>query len=316
MKRHWNAAGATAAVCFAVTIAATVCIDVSSAGPTEDGNAGLEAMNRGDYATAEKLFAAVIKAKDLAPEDKQYAYFDLGLIQLRQGRYPEAVANLETAAKLNPDDSEAQSQLELAQAGKNGADPLQVRWGGLRLLDGGTWVAATSHEDRKHVQKDDPFFYATYSWRTRGEVLAFTGKDQTGGAVSGTLSRDPATGVITEDMTDNGTASSGYVEPTLNGYVETLNDGATRVTVKQVDATTFNVVLETYANNAWTQTKSYRLLQSPALARDMDKKALGRRLKSCIGASAKAGLLSALTGQQAQTPAECGGSQPQGDDQQ
>ncbi|HEY3811906.1 MAG TPA: tetratricopeptide repeat protein [Caulobacteraceae bacterium] len=304
------------AVGGAVAIVAAAGAATAVAGPAEDGNAGLEAMDRGDYHAAAHLFSLVIKAPDAAPDDKEFAYLNLGTIYLRQGHYVQATANLQNAIQLKPDDNEAQIQLELAQAGKNGADALTVRWGGVRVLDGGTWVATTSKEDRKHKVKFNPMYYLTYQWTTKGDALSFTGKDKVGSAVTGDVTRDPQTGVLTSTSTVNGKTETLYIEPTLNGYIEWGENSTVKVTVTPQDATTFNVVQESYKNNTWTRSASYQFVKSPDLARTLDKRIAGNRTKHCLGAGLAAGLVSGITGQDQPLPPECGGPQPAEADQQ
>ena len=301
-----------------VSVAAAAFATVAYSGPVEDGNAGLEAMDKGDYVTAARLFSAVIKAPDLADEDREFAYYNLGTIYLREGRYAQAVANLQRAVEIKADDTDAKTQLELAQAGKGGADALTVQWGGARLLDGGTWVAVEQHEDRKHKMQDDPQFYSAYSWSSRGQTLSFTGKDRIGSAVTGSFTRDAKTGVITGDSTSNGATTNAYLQPTLTGWIEYDNDNTVRLTVTPIDANSFQVVQEAYANNAWGGAKTYRLVQSPDLARKADKKFTTRKVTHCVGDALKRGLIAGLTGQDASTVQqgpECGGPQPQQDQQ-
>lgn len=284
------------------------------AGPAEDGNAGLQAMDRGDFATAERLFTRVLKSPSLSAQDREFAYASRGRSYLRQSRYIQACADLAKAVALNPADADAAAALKLAEMGKSGASPMAVQWGGYNALAGATWVRVETHEDKKHRQKTEPMSYLTYAWATPGQVLNYSGQDRNGNAISGQIQRDPATGLMADTLTAKGQTVTIAVDVTADGFVELGDEGATRITAQRGGDGGFDVAQDAYANNSWSRAKSYRLVQSADLQAQVDRKAAVKHLLKCLGEGAKAGLLSGLLGADApaaQQSADCGGQQQQ-----
>jgi len=89
---------------------------MAAAGPVEDGNAGLEALKDGDYRKAVTLFTHALGSKQLSNDDREFAYSQRGTAYLKDGNATAAVADFKRALKLKPDDADAQSGLEEAQA--------------------------------------------------------------------------------------------------------------------------------------------------------------------------------------------------------
>jgi tetratricopeptide (TPR) repeat protein len=90
--------------------------------PTEDGNAGLDAFDRGDFASAVAMFTKALNSHQLSKDDEEFAFEKRGSAYLRLGDYRSAVADLEQALKLKPDDQDAQTQLDSALYHKAGAN--------------------------------------------------------------------------------------------------------------------------------------------------------------------------------------------------
>jgi tetratricopeptide (TPR) repeat protein len=111
----WRSA-ATTLTAAALALAAGAPAHAGS-GPAEDGNAGLDALGKGDYETAIKMFTRVLKSPGLSPSDKELAYSQRGIAHLKHGDSKLAVADLQKALALKPDDQEAQSALDQAKAG-------------------------------------------------------------------------------------------------------------------------------------------------------------------------------------------------------
>jgi tetratricopeptide (TPR) repeat protein len=79
-----------------------------------NANAGMDALGRGDYATAVALFSQAISAGDLSPADQESAYLERGHAYLGERRYDLAQADFRQAIKLRPDDDAAMAGLELS----------------------------------------------------------------------------------------------------------------------------------------------------------------------------------------------------------
>jgi tetratricopeptide (TPR) repeat protein len=79
-----------------------------------DGNAGLEALNQGDYDAAIAHFTRAIKYGGLSPDDEEFAYANRGRAYLKKADYSAAVADLDRARQMKPDDNDAQGCLVVA----------------------------------------------------------------------------------------------------------------------------------------------------------------------------------------------------------
>lgn len=86
------------------------------AGPAEDGNAGLDALNQGDFAHAVALFTRALSSGKLSHDDMEFAYAQRGTAYLRQGNAAAAISDFKRALKLKPDDQDVQAGLQEAQS--------------------------------------------------------------------------------------------------------------------------------------------------------------------------------------------------------
>jgi tetratricopeptide (TPR) repeat protein len=98
-------------LCGAVLLAS-----VASASSMGDGNAGLKALNRGEYGEAVRLFSRAISAGDLAPDDQELAYLNRAKAYIGVGDTAAAVGDLRRAVRLKPSDLEAQQLLQTASS--------------------------------------------------------------------------------------------------------------------------------------------------------------------------------------------------------
>jgi hypothetical protein len=171
-------------------------------------------------------------------------------------------------------------------------------------------VRVETHEDKKHRQKTEPMSYVTYTWTTRGQELGYSGKDRGGNAVIGYIQRDPASGQMSNTITIKGQTVTNGIEPMVDGFIETSDQGATRMTVRRGTDGGFDGVQESYTKNTWTRVKSFRLVQSTALQAEVDRNASARRALRCLGEGAKSGVLTGLLGSNApHDSGVCRGSQ-------
>lgn len=90
-----------------VSISATI----AYADGASDGNRGLQAMQQGNYDDAVDAFTHAIKFGNLNPDDMEFAYSNRGMAYLRKADFPDAVADLDYARQLKPDDADAQNGL-------------------------------------------------------------------------------------------------------------------------------------------------------------------------------------------------------------
>jgi tetratricopeptide (TPR) repeat protein len=83
----------------------------ASAGGIDDGNAGLAALKSGDNDAAINLFTRALGSRDLKGDDREFAYANRGQAYLNKVDYPDAIADLDKAREMKPDDTDAQTAL-------------------------------------------------------------------------------------------------------------------------------------------------------------------------------------------------------------
>jgi tetratricopeptide (TPR) repeat protein len=88
------------------------------ASATDDGNAGLEALNGGDYDKAISLFTRALDSGELRGDDKEFAYANRGRAYLKKGDLSSAIVDLDKARQMKPDDTDAQTDLVTALSAK------------------------------------------------------------------------------------------------------------------------------------------------------------------------------------------------------
>jgi tetratricopeptide (TPR) repeat protein len=88
------------------------------ASAADDGNAGLDALNAGDYPKAASLFTRALDSGELHGDDKEFAYANRGRAYLKMGDLSRAIPDLDRACRQKPDDADAQSDLSAAIATK------------------------------------------------------------------------------------------------------------------------------------------------------------------------------------------------------
>jgi tetratricopeptide (TPR) repeat protein len=117
---------------------------VAWAGPEDDGNAGLTALQQGDYTRAISLFTRALNSGKLSSNDKEFAYSQRGTAYLKAGKITAAITDFKRALKLKPDDQDAQSGLDEAQSQAapptssfSAAKPEQAAQAGMEALNAG-----------------------------------------------------------------------------------------------------------------------------------------------------------------------------------
>jgi tetratricopeptide (TPR) repeat protein len=83
-------------------------------GPLEDANAGLAAMQSGDNDGAIALFNRALESGRLRGDDLEFAYAARGQAHLNKHDLPDAIADLDKARQMKPDDKDAQASLVVA----------------------------------------------------------------------------------------------------------------------------------------------------------------------------------------------------------
>jgi tetratricopeptide (TPR) repeat protein len=93
----------------------------------EDGNHGLQAMEQGNYDAAIADFSHAIRFGRLEGNDKEFAYANRGKAYLKKSEYSAAIADLDYARQMKPDDNDAQADLLVALGGDLPASALPNR---------------------------------------------------------------------------------------------------------------------------------------------------------------------------------------------
>ncbi|MGD0143323.1 MAG: hypothetical protein ABSC92_09200 [Rhizomicrobium sp.] len=92
-----------------------------------DGNAGLTALQGGDYDNAIRLFTRALKSGGLTGDDLEFAYANRGKAYLMKADYSSAIVDLDKARQMKPDDTDAQNNLQTALEAKLPADSVPGR---------------------------------------------------------------------------------------------------------------------------------------------------------------------------------------------
>jgi len=133
-----------AALLTATLLVMTPCASFASA--VDDANAGMDALNAGDYAKAVQLFARALHSKQLSSADAESAYVERGKAYLGEHANKLAVADFDHALKLNPDDQEVATLRAQAQ------DTSDTSAGATNSERDGTEDASTAAAAKPHFE--------------------------------------------------------------------------------------------------------------------------------------------------------------------
>jgi tetratricopeptide (TPR) repeat protein len=103
---------------FCALLATLVIASAAHASALDDGNAGLAALNGGDYDKAINLFSHAINSGELRGDDQEFAYANRGRAYLKKGDLSSAIVDLDRARRDKPDDADAQNDLIAALSTK------------------------------------------------------------------------------------------------------------------------------------------------------------------------------------------------------
>lgn len=106
------------AIALSACLVALAFVSRAQARGVDDGNAGLAAMESGDYDSAISLFTRALKRGGLAGDDREFAYANRGRAYLKKGDFSSAIVDLDRARQMKPDDADAQNDLVAALAAK------------------------------------------------------------------------------------------------------------------------------------------------------------------------------------------------------
>jgi tetratricopeptide (TPR) repeat protein len=212
-----------------------------------DGNAGLQALDKGDYDQAIALFTHALTDRRLAVADREFAYVSRAKAELAKGQQVAAAADFRTALRLKPDDADAKDGLQQASAPARPAP----RWGVLADLAGKYWV----------MNPDKPAGYARAEWDKSGRALLVEIAEKS--ILSSTVYRekyqlDPSAGVVFAIVV-GGKAYYGDAQVEDGKLVENsfVNSTPTRETMTSSGPGQFTDVVEKYKNGVWSTASTY-----------------------------------------------------------
>jgi tetratricopeptide (TPR) repeat protein len=96
---------------FVGALAAMALATAAQANPIDDGNAGLTALQNGDNDQAIALFTRALASGGLKGDDREFAYANRGKAYLNKFDISDAIADLDRARQMKPDDVDAQTNL-------------------------------------------------------------------------------------------------------------------------------------------------------------------------------------------------------------
>ena len=97
--------------------------EASGGSATKAAQAGMEALNSGDYARAIIQFNRAIDSGRLSDDDKELALLSRGKAYLGKGQYRDAITDLNRAIHMKPDDQEAQQAFGKALSQVHASNP-------------------------------------------------------------------------------------------------------------------------------------------------------------------------------------------------
>jgi tetratricopeptide (TPR) repeat protein len=97
--------------CTAIVVLLLAPASAAFANGADDGNRGLQAMQQNDYDGAIADFTHALKYGHLEGDDQEFAYANRGRAYLRKGDTSLAIADLDRARQMKPDDADAQNDM-------------------------------------------------------------------------------------------------------------------------------------------------------------------------------------------------------------
>jgi tetratricopeptide (TPR) repeat protein len=235
------------------------------AGGVEDGNAGLDAFNNGDYDQAIACFTGALRPGELTGGDREFAYVNRGKAYAAKGDFVHAIADFKLALKLQPDDADAQSGLQAALQRQAPTPPAPAEdvaaggdpWGLLSAMAGQQyyWYEVPGH--------DPHLAYERLNWVVPQQALSLQVRNKSDQvAVSEYKLLDAKSGLIiyaglSNEVPEYGTAKAGPQAITATTFVA---DKPTRYLVKRQPDGSIREVAQSYSGGAWVPGASVVLV--------------------------------------------------------
>ncbi|HEY2068520.1 MAG TPA: tetratricopeptide repeat protein [Rhizomicrobium sp.] len=262
-------------IIFSGAAAAAVLLSAAAwANAVDDGNAGVEALNNGNYDQAVKLFTHALKSGELKGDDKEFAYYNRGKAYLGEHEYKLAIADLKAALKLKPDDGDAQSALQDAQSEMASASPSAAASSSSRNAGAGEpsaglgWGFLGDLADRyfwyQLPGKDPHLAMVHYTWSSPQQVLNYQIRNKSRAIAAGEYRLDPATGKVLEAEAVPGGTIWGTVSASPYAVTEFffMNGKPSRVIESRAPDGSYVEKSQTYVGGNWQDATSVTLVEA------------------------------------------------------
>jgi len=232
---------------------------------TDDGNAGLDAFNRGSYDEAIRLFTRALNDSTLLPDDREFAFVSRGKAFLAERNYDRAASDFTAAMHLKPGDADARGGLASAHAGPTGAAVAQSTPG---IPYAGGWGLLAGMVDKYYwgevAGASPPTKYLHASWSTPGELLVISVRSRKGPVEVGEYKRDKESGkllaaVATADSVYYCTATVG-ADGSIAQYCY-INNQAVMLTNRRNGDDSITQYTYKYVNGSWQRLPDVRSVE-------------------------------------------------------
>lgn len=250
---------------------------VARAGGVEDGEAGLAALNSGDYDTAIRLFTRAILIGKLSPNDSEFAYLNRGSAFEAKGDHDHALADFQKAVQIKPDDADAQTALRTALDRRSGggsrvpgnvAGQAASREGPITGAPGDPWGLMSAMVGRYFwvdpLGRPPHESFARFTWLAPQSTLSYQQRSKAGQLVVSEFKIDPQTGKIIFSALSQNNPIYGTVEASARGYTETtFIAGAPNrfITTVQRDGSLVEA-RQVFMNGGWRDTTTTQLSEA------------------------------------------------------
>ncbi|HEX3701187.1 MAG TPA: hypothetical protein VHV27_11000 [Phenylobacterium sp.] len=235
------------------------------AGGIADGNAGLEALNRGANDEAIRLFTRALADKHLAHDDREFAYVSRAKAYQAKGDATHAAADLRSALKLKPDDDNVRDELQ-AMLGKPVRPPTELDAALQPPREPWGFFAATVGKYYWYeVPGQDPHLaYYHSEWVSQGQVLAAAIRNKRGPAALFEIKLDPATGKLMEANIVSAGAYYSTADASRDGVVNYayFQDKPLRTTWRLQPDGAVSAIEEQFKDGTWTMTTHAQLVEA------------------------------------------------------
>jgi len=250
-------------------LAITIATSAHATG-VEDGAAGLDALNRGAYDEAIRLFTRALQPGRLTPGDREFAFLNRGAAYTAKGDYVHAIADLKEAVRLKPDDDDAQNSLQAALAKQAGdtdeeaAAPPPGQAGGSNDSWGLLSAMAGHYYWYQLAGKDPQEAYVRVAWVTPQTALSLSVNNKSDQLLICEYKIDAKTGEIIFAAVASDKAEYGTVSATKNGNLVYgyVNGAPTRDIIRPQADGSIRDTSQVYTNSTWKDAGSVVLVEA------------------------------------------------------